>query len=343
MQPPRLSARGSSPPRRRRCVHTHTHSLTPCVPPPPRSRPPTPQPFARMVAVSTTTAHNAHFASIRFGGSRHKRPRLATQGQLIAAFTAVMKKELSSANVVRWSGLVQDILNGASEDDMGQEQQVEASVATTTDRKSSAMGKQFEGRVLAVCRPKITAAVLDSMLGDDTLADGRGVRLGVPGCLGAMGNVEKLLGRRVVQWLREHRGDLLLPGGELSGEKLSNVSRLKRTLSRLVSDTMVFVYKRATANAEGKLDGVVLELQSTTQTLWSKALRGSGVAFCQKGRGIFEEAVADIRASLEPLLGVEYTPDAGMPPKSTNPSDEEEDVDCASTDCDGQKEHGLSD
>lgn len=239
--------------------------------------------------------------------------------------------------------MVQDILNGASEDDMGQEQQVEASVATTTDRKSSAMGKQFEGRVLAVCRPKITAAVLDSMLGDDTLADGRGVRLGVPGCLGAMGNVEKLLGRRVVQWLREHRGDLLLPGGELSGEKLSNVSRLKRTLSRLVSDTMVFVYKRATANAEGRLDGVVLELQSTTQTLWSKALRGSGVAFCQKGRGIFEEAVADIRASLEPLLGVEYTPDAGMPPKSTNPSDEEEDVDCASTDCDGQKEHGLSD
>ena len=121
------------------------------------------------------------------------------------------------------------------------------------------------------------------------------MRLGVAGCLGADGGLEKLLTRRVVAWLQERKPELLQAGGELCDAKLVDKVRLEKTLSRITYDAIQYVHNRATAALEN--DGeVVLELQSADQTLAGKPLRGCGLVYCGRGRLLFEQAVTEARA-----------------------------------------------
>lgn len=91
-------------------------------------------------------------------------------------------------------------------------------------------------------------------------------------------------------------------GGEIDDAALEDPTRLAKTLSRVIQETMVCVFSAAEA-ARGEGDeAAVLELHTADQTLAGKPLRGCGVVYCPRGRHLFEKALAEARASLEPLL-----------------------------------------
>ena len=93
----------------------------------------------------------------------------------------------------------------------------------------------------------------------------------------------------------EFARQLLQAGGELCDAKLGDKVRLEKTLSRITYDAIQYVHARATAVCEDAAE-VVLELQSSDQTLAGKPLRGCGLVYCRKGRALFEKAVSEARA-----------------------------------------------
>eukprot|EP00966_Prymnesium_polylepis_P011903 273212-Prymnesium_polylepis.1 len=80
-------------------------------------------------------------------------------------------------------------------------------------------------------------------------------------------------------------------------DQLNDPARLNLTLSRAAFDLLVYV--RARAEELQREDGVeaVIELQSADQTVVGRAMRGSGVVYCEAGRVIFARALALVRGN----------------------------------------------
>ena len=230
-----------------------------------------------LAVANQTLSSSAPMTAIRKRGRRRK----ASAAELMAAFTAVMQAELGTEAIARWRQRLAV--------ELGQ-------VAVPTPCATSAA-------VLPTTRPKLTAAVIDAMGSSEVLLDGEQVRAAVNGCIGVEGGVAKLLARRVADYLRERRAtDVLCTGGEIDDAALVDPTRLAKTLSRVIQETMVCVFSAAEA-ARGEGDeAAVLELHTADQTLAGKPLRGCGVVYCPRGRHLFEKALAEARASLEPLL-----------------------------------------
>ena len=128
------------------------------------------------------------------GGVRRKRMRKTSTAELVRAFTAVMQSELSGEAVARWRKRLAAEL----------EQQAPPSPHDQTCGPSPGadpVPQRFKPPVLQSSRPKLTAAVMDALASPDRLADGQPVRISVAGCIGVEGGLEKLLARRVVDWL----------------------------------------------------------------------------------------------------------------------------------------------
>lgn len=223
--------------------------------------------------------------AIRKRGRRRK----ASAAELMTAFTAVMQAELGTEAIARWRERLAV--------ELGQVAVPTASLCRSSCATSAA--------VLPTARPKLTAAVIDAMASTEALSDGEEVRAVVNGCIGVKGGVTKLLARRVADCLRERRAtDVLCAGGEIDDDALADPTRLAKTLSRVIQETMVCVFAAAEA-ARGEGDeAAVLELHTADQTLAGKPLRGSGVVYCPRGRHLFEGALTEARASLEPLLSL---------------------------------------
>ena len=93
--------------------------------------------------------------------------------------------------------------------------------------------------------------------------------------------------------------------GELSDAKLTDKARLTRTVERAVLDALAYVHAKAAAiRGEGD-EGAVLQLQSADETLGGKQLRGSGLVYCERGRSLFQRALAECSLSLQPTLSAE--------------------------------------
>ena len=215
-----------------------------------------------------------------------KRRKAPVASELVAAVVAVMKSELSATAADRWRALLDAELR----------QTIFSSPLAIRMLPNMAprSPKKTTPAVLPLTRPKLTAAVLEAFTSDEVLADGEPVRLGVAGCIGADGGLEKLLTRRVVVWLQERKPELLQAGGELCDAKLGDKVRLEKTLSRITYDAIQYVHARAMAALENDRE-VVLELQSADQTLAGKPLRGCGLVYCGRGRLLFEQAVTEAR------------------------------------------------
>jgi hypothetical protein len=216
---------------------------------------------------------------------QRKRAKLKAT-EIVTAILKVMKAELNDKGGVRWRNqLDAELGRNVFGSRLG--------VLGLTMRQEST---PVLPRPLPVTRPKLLAAVLDCFGSDSPLADGRPVCLRAPCCIGVDGPVEKLLARRAVEWLQQHRGGLLRASGELSDEKLDDAGRLVKTLSRIVLDALLHVHAAAVASGDGT---ALLEMHSAIQTLAGKPLRGCGVIFCPAGRVLFARALAGARASLE--------------------------------------------
>lgn len=230
------------------------------------------------------------------GGVRKRgKTKAPAASELVAAVATVMKSELSATASDRWRVLLDAELRQPVFSSPLAVRMLACAVPRTPEKAVPA--------VLPVTRPKLTAAVLEAFVSDNLLADGQPVRLSVAGCIGADGGLEKLLTRRVVSWLHAYRSELLKAGGELCDSKLGDKVRLEKTLSRITYDAIQYVHARAAAACEDAAD-VVLELQSSDQTLAGKPLRGCGLAYCSKGRALFEKAVAEARVGLVCQSGV---------------------------------------
>ena len=229
------------------------------------------------------------------GGVRRKRPRKASTAELVRAFTSVMQSELSGEAIARWRKRLADELEQRAPPPPHSQASGRSPGADTAPRR-------FKPPMLPTSRPRLTAAAMEAFVSPDLLADGQPVRISVAGCIGVEGGLEKLLSRRVVDWLRQRRQDLLAPGGELSEATLNEPARLTKTLSRIVLDTLVCVQARAKDVRTPGSEGAVLEMHTAEQSIAGKQLRGCGVVYCPRGRVLFESALAEARESLEPFL-----------------------------------------
>ena len=240
-----------------------------------------------LAVANQTLSSSAPMAAIRKRGRRRK----ASAAELMAAFSEVMQAELGTEAIARWRERLAV--------ELGQ-------VAVPTGTGS--LGRSpcaTSAAVLPTTRPKLTAAVIDAMGSSEVLLDGEQVRAAVNGCIGVEGGVAKLLARRVADYLRERRAtDVLCAGGEIGDEALGDPTRLAKTLSRVIQETMVCVFSAAAATRGEGDEAAVLELHTADQTLAGKPLRGCGVVYCPRGRHLFERALTEARASLEPLLSL---------------------------------------
>lgn len=230
-----------------------------------------------------------------------KRKHRATATDVLAAVSAVLDLEFKAQGADRLRALL-DV-------ELGRRGCLSTlaplSAALVTDGGGSVRPRTAAPLTLPVTRPKLTAAVLEAFGSSEPLHDGSAVGLAPAACIGAT-RLEKLMVKRVVEWLRERKGDeLFQPGGELSDAKLTDKARLTRTVERAVLDALAYVHAKAAAiRGEGD-EGAVLQLQSADETLGGKQLRGSGLVYCERGRSLFQRALADCSLSLQPTLSAD--------------------------------------
>lgn len=225
-----------------------------------------------------------------------KHRRKAAASDVLTAVAAVLDHELSEQGATRWRALLDVEL--ARRGCTLTPAPARSALVPTGDGAGS-RPRAAVPLALPLARPGLTAAVLESFGSREPLQDGKPVRVAPAGCIGVE-RLEKLVAKRAVEWLRTHKGnELLQPGGELDDAVLSDKARLARTLDRCVSDTLAYLNAKAAAMRGESDSGAVLQLHAADDTLGGKALRGSGLVFCEKGAELFERALAEAALSLQ--------------------------------------------
>ena len=143
-------------------------------------------------------------------------------------------------------------------------------------------------------KPKLTLALINVL----TSAHDTDASLVHP-CAGANG-LTKLLARQMVATMLDRKGeDWLKECGELTVAQLESPVKTSHTLSRAAFDMIVYVHARAEEIRQKDGADVVLELQSSDETLSGREMRGCGVVYCNKGRAIFAAACEGFREALQ--------------------------------------------
>ena len=145
-------------------------------------------------------------------------------------------------------------------------------------------------------KPLVTLALLDELTIESSAKSGST-------CLsiGVKGGLSKLLARGIIAKMRTAKGEMWLQTcGEFSQFQLNSPVCISHTISRALFDLLVYVHARAVEikHAEVRLNAV-LDLHSAGQTLSGKMMRGSGVVFCEEGRGVFTRACKLVREGLQ--------------------------------------------
>ena len=142
-------------------------------------------------------------------------------------------------------------------------------------------------------KPKLTRALLDEFGYGDLQASP------TKKSIGTERTISKLLTRNAIERLCRNKGiEWLKASGELALEQLNDATRLNQTLSRVAFDLLVYVHARAVELQRENEADIVLALHSSDQTVVGRAMRGSGVVFCEGGRKIFARAVSLVRDAL---------------------------------------------
>ena len=238
---------------------------------------------------------------------KHKLPlhvQSARSNAVISAVTRLMKEELGEVACTRWCSRLNTELGCET---FGCEPRVEEG-GSSGDGEGEADG-WLAGAALPVPRawvpskPKIAMALLDQLarVSESTEGGDHKVSVGSDGLI-----IVKVLARRVIELMREDKGsEWLRACGELRDAQLEDPTKLSQVLSRVAFDLLVYVHARAVKfqRDDGDVvEGAVLELHSSDQTLVGKGMRGCGVVFCEAGLGLFARAVTCVRDELERSL-----------------------------------------
>ena len=107
--------------------------------------------------------------------------------------------------------------------------------------------------------------------------------------------MSKLVSRRAVELMRMDGDERLVACGELSEELLASPARLHKALSRTAADALAYVHSVAVALRDESAESAesVLQLQTSDERLVGIFTRGSGVVFCERGRTLFDRALAE--------------------------------------------------
>ena len=260
----------------------------------------------RVNRVYVSIAHQMYSRtpSTLFSPTKHRASKARKSVLAVArAVVGVMIQELGDGAQARWKSLLDEELG-------------EPIFARLNSRKcpapqlvikSSAKSGPHEKAATAPwvpAKPKVTELLLEAFQRSDELllpGDRLPLILEALPCLG-QGNrpLSKLMARRAVQWILSHRLEALRASGEIPEEQLAHETRLQRTVARVAADLLAYLAVAARELCEGDEGGEVLELHSTDQRLVGMATRGCGLVFCEKGRLLFQRAVAQARNPVKP-------------------------------------------
>ena len=217
----------------------------------------------------------------------HKNQRLCSSSAkaktVVDAVLKIMQEELGKGACERWCSRLNAELGDRSFGLGGEERNSKAAAVP---------------RVWVPAKPKLALALLDEF----SRALEAPLESSPRKSVGANGVVTKILGRHVVERLRQSKGaEWLKQCGEMPDDQLNDPARLNLTLSRAAFDLLVYIHARA--EELQREDGVeaVIELQSADQTVVGRAMRGSGVVYCEAGRSILARTLALVREAMESM------------------------------------------
>lgn len=137
-------------------------------------------------------------------------------------------------------------------------------------------------------KPKVTLALMEAL---KTVHESDCSNMRSAGANG----LTKLVARHVVADVLNTKGSgWMHECGELTVAQLESPIKTSQTLSRTAFDMLVYVHARAEEIRQRDGADVVLELQSSDETLCGRDLRGCGVVYCTVGRSMFDRASAEV-------------------------------------------------
>ena len=144
-------------------------------------------------------------------------------------------------------------------------------------------------------KPCLSRLVLEALISQDLLPDGKPVALAGPVIGAATLNLKlsKVVARRAIESVIVHKREELKSSGELSVDLFEDDAKLFSSISRIGADVLGGAGKRAIGAVQGD---AVLELHDSSQLLGGRDTRGFGLVTCQKGMVVFQRVVRELLA-----------------------------------------------
>ena len=144
-------------------------------------------------------------------------------------------------------------------------------------------------------KPCLSRLVLEALISQDLLPDGKPVALAGPVIGAATLNLKlsKVVARRAIESVIVHKREELKSSGELSVDLFEDDAKLFSSISRIGADVLGCAGKRAIGAVQGD---AVLELHDSSQLLGGRDTRGFGLVTCQKGMVVFQRVVRELLA-----------------------------------------------
>ena len=142
-------------------------------------------------------------------------------------------------------------------------------------------------------KPCLSRLVLEALISQDLLPDGKPVALAGPVIGAATLNLKlsKVVARRAIESVIANKREELKSSGELKADLFEDDAKLYASISRIGADVLGCAGKRAIDAVQGD---AVVELQDASQLLGGRDTRGFGLVVCQKGMAVFEGVVREL-------------------------------------------------